>query len=477
MFPLLAFLAPLAVRVVPEILMGPYIVGFDPVGYYIPYVLTWLRDGVDWFFIAEAPLFYVILMQLASLGAPLTLSLKIIPPILHGFLALAIYFYASKALAWSYRKSLFVALLATLYFVALRISWDLLRNEFGLTLLFITMIKLQKDDGRWKHYVLLSLAMAFVVLVHPLVAVIMFVVIATTIIRMLHENRYSDIKRLIMTSVPALLLFLLIVYANYVISEGRFSALSHFPAKKSEGPLALFGFDSYQDMVVDTLGFLFFCYLPLLLPAVMGAGQVKNLQINSWFIWSLIAIISPIISPDAFIRGGYRWTLMLTYPLAFYAIGGVARFKFGVRQLIIALVLIVLTFGFVLMPYERSFPYYSLFPYYVPSSMLQNTVPLRDCQDTINVLQYFKSNMHVDARLLTHTSFYGWALLVLEKDQIIHYGFQDPEKAAQKAIHGNNQVYLIWWTDGNGWYGQPSVPDSFKEVYKSGEIAIYAYRA
>lgn len=99
MFLLLAFAIPLAVRVVPEILMGSNLTGFDPVGYYVPVVLSWLSEGVDfWHYIAVAPLFYSVLMQTASLGIPLALMLKMMPPLPHGFLSLTIYFYASRAL-------------------------------------------------------------------------------------------------------------------------------------------------------------------------------------------------------------------------------------------------------------------------------------------------------------------------------------------------------------------------------------------
>ena len=66
-FLLLAFLIPLAVRTVPEILMGSYLTGFDPLGYYVPVVLRWLTEGADfWHYIAVAPLFYSILMQTTS---------------------------------------------------------------------------------------------------------------------------------------------------------------------------------------------------------------------------------------------------------------------------------------------------------------------------------------------------------------------------------------------------------------------------
>jgi len=473
----LVFTIPLVVRVIPEILMGPYIVGFDPVSYYIPIVTTWMKEGINfWEFMAVAPLFYTILMVMASLGIPLTLSLKILPPLLHGLLALAIYLYASRALSWSYRKSLLATLLATLYFVALRISWDMLRNELGLVLLFVTLILLQKDGKRWKHHALLSISMILVVLAHQLVAAIMFAVTAVTIVRMLLTKRHVEARSLVVTSVPATLLFLSMVYANYIISP-RFVVVSNFPRMESEGWLTLFGFASYPNMVINTLGFFLYCCLPLLPFAVMGARRLNNLQIKSWLLWSLVAICSPIISPNAFIPGGYRWTLMLVFPTSFYAVEALAHFKSNKRRLFVVFVLFVLTTGFVTAPYDKAFPYYTLFPYHVPSSMLQNTVPLSDCEDTVNALQWLKGNLHDDARLLTHDAFHGWALLVLDMDQIIPYGYDDPEEVALEALqNGCNQVYLIWWTDGNGWHGQPTVPPSFKEVYKSGRIAVFTHQ-
>jgi len=473
----LAFTMPLVVRAIPEILMGPYVVGFDPVGYYIPNVLTWLKNGINfWEYVAVAPLFYTILMRMASLGIPLTLSLKILPPFLHGLLALAIYLYASRALSWSYRKSLFVALLATLYFVALRISWDMLRNELGLILLFTTLTLLQKDGKRWKHYVLLSTSMIFVVLAHQLVTVIMFAITVITIAHMLVTKKYIEARSLVMASAPATLLFLLIIYANYMASSS-FAVVSGFPGRASRGWFSLFGFASYSDMVTNTLGFFMYCCLPLLPFAMMGARRLNNLQIKSWLVWSLVAICSPIISPNAFILGGYRWTLMLAFPMSFYTVEALVRFESNTRRLFVTFVLLALTMGFVITPYDRAFPYYTLFPYYVPSSMLQNTVPLNDCEDTVNALQWLKSNLHDGARLLTHTAFHGWALLVLDVDQIISYGYENPEEVAMEALQdGYNQVYLIWWTDGNGWHGQPKVPSSFKEVYKSGRIAVFIHQ-
>ncbi len=119
-FPLLAFAIPLLIRAVPELLMGPYVVGFDTMGHYVPTTLLWLRGDVTLLsFIGTAPLFYSILVSLISLGGSLIMVLKVVSVLFEGFLGLSIYGYAQKGLGWSPKKSIATALLGTLYFVAL----------------------------------------------------------------------------------------------------------------------------------------------------------------------------------------------------------------------------------------------------------------------------------------------------------------------------------------------------------------------
>ncbi len=78
--------------------------------------------------------------------------------------------------------------------------------------------------------------------------------------------------------------------------------------------------------------------------------------------------------------------------------------------------------------------------------------------------------------LLTHRAFYGWDMLTINPDRIVLYEYDNPAISANTAVQqGHKEIYLIWWTNGNGWYGQPTAPSSFEEVYHSGEIAIYSY--
>jgi len=475
---LFAFLIPLVMRVVPEVLMGSCIVGFDPIAYYVPIVYSWVRHGVDfWNFVAAVPLLYCVLTLPTFFGVDLMFTMKVVGPLLHGFLSLAVYGFASRTLGWSPKKSFFATLFVTLYFVALRISWDLLRTELALIFLFITLTMLDRDFNDWKKLVL-PLIMILVTLSHELVTVIMLVVVAAMVLRSFFEKDYVKTRGLVLASLPAALLFLFVFYAKCRVSSGEFVIrLVSFPGKESDGWLSLFGFSSYPDMALNMAGFLLYCHLLLLPLAIKGAKFLKNFQIRSWTLWSLGAILFPVVSQSAEF-GGYRWTLMLTYPLSFYAMEALTNIKLNYRRLLLLSTIGMFTVGFMTLPYNYGFPYFAIPQYhvYIPSSMLQNTIPMSDCRDTVNALRWLKNDMNGGARLLTHRVFYGWALLMLDEDQIMHYEYGNPKEVARDVAQlGYDEIYLIWWVNGSGWHGQPTVSSSFKEVYRSGRIAIYVY--
>jgi hypothetical protein len=327
-FVFLAFLVPVVMRVIPEILMGSYVVGFDTLAYYVPVTLTWLRDGVGvWSFLAVAPFLYVMLMGFTSVGVPIVVSLKVLSPLLLGLLGVAVFFYASKTLSWSPKKSFLAVLFATLYFVALRISWDMLRTELALIFFFVALILIEKDDKPLRNGMLLSLAMLSVVFAHQLVAVVMLFIVLATVVRWFLDRRMIDVRRLVVCCVPAALLFSVIVYANYVVSP-QFSVVSGFPAEEAEGFMALAGFASYSEMVVDTLGFLVFCYLPLLPLVLLGFKRFKgNLQLLAWVLWVIVALFSAFVSPNAHVAAlPHRWILLLVFPGFF---GSAVQFGFS----------------------------------------------------------------------------------------------------------------------------------------------------
>jgi hypothetical protein len=474
LFPLLAFIMPLLVRSIPEILMGEFLVGFDTMAYYVPNTLTWLRYGVTFQeLISSAPLIYVLLMGITSSGASLVLSLKILGPLLLGLLGLVVFFYANKALSWSPKKSLLVALISTLFFVALRTSWDMLRSELALVFLFSALLILLKSRLNLKTGLLLSLFMTLVVLTHQLVAVIMFVIVLTVMLILTLKKKTVELTRIGGCLVPAALLFGIVIYINYFV----------FYSSNFFGGLEDIAYASHAEIIANTLGFFAFCYLPLIPLIVFGVKRFKGkLQLNIWIAWIFALVVVSMLSPATFHLGGvlpYRWILLLAIPFAFYAVEGLSVIKWNWYKISVGSFLVLLSMGFLFLPNSEAFFYYDNFPSYVPKSMLQNTVQLSDCNDTANALLWVNNNIPADGVLLVHEAFYGWASLTIDSDRLVHYFFSTPEEAINKLSMECLVVspYLIWWVNGSGWYGQPTVSSLFQEVYQSGNIAVYRYSA
>ncbi|HGJ66016.1 TPA: hypothetical protein ENS27_11605 [bacterium] len=483
-FPLLSFIIPLMVRMIPEILMGPYVTGFDTIGFYVPNTLNWLQNGVNpSTYLATAPLFYTIFLPIVAVGASPIMVLKILSPLLLGALGFSIYLYAKNGLRWSTAKSLFIAFLGTLYFVALRASWDQLREELGLIFLFFALIVLANSrTGSWKRYTLLSLILVMVVLSHQLVSVILLGMIVFTILNQYIRKDDKSLK-LIVASIPASILFLVIVYLNDITQAG----FQNYSTNIVSSLASWTGFTSYASMLMAEGGFLLYCYIPLLPIVLISLKHFENPQLRGWLVLSLILLLIPtaFVSP-------YRWLLILSYPLSFYAVESISilkshtwkKVKFPFHRIAVLYLVLstcVLSCGFIFMNPQHPFVYFNPehangYVYQIPTSMQQNTLSKIDCQDTEKAFQWFKENTNSTAVMLTHTVFYGWALLNLQENPVIPYGFEEPDQTATLAIQdGYKEIYVIWWINGKGWYAQPSLSSSFVEVYRTGEIAIYHY--
>jgi len=196
----------------------------------------------------------------------------------------------------------------------------------------------------------------------------------------------------------------------------------------------------------------------------------------------LVAAFIPLVSPSY-----TRLMLLLAFPLSFYVTEGLSKLKtvhwkrhritlFRIAALYLLVGTAVLSGGFMLLPPEHPLQYFRPFIYQIPTSMLQNTVSIEDCPDVANVFQWYKNNIVADAVMISHRVFYGWALLSLNKDQVILYEYADPADAAANATQeGHSQIYFVWWVAGEGWHGLPTVPSVFQEVYHSRDIALYRY--
>src|SRR5207245_9951256 len=64
---------------------------------------------------------------------------KVAWPFLYGTLAISEYIFARRYMLWSSRRSLLLVLIASIYFVSLRVSLDLMRDTLAMAFLFFTL--------------------------------------------------------------------------------------------------------------------------------------------------------------------------------------------------------------------------------------------------------------------------------------------------------------------------------------------------
>jgi hypothetical protein len=202
------------------------------------------------------------------------------------------------------------------------------------------------------------------------------------------------------------------------------------------------------------------------------AGFHREKRLIMWAISLSIGAFSLLFTPFAAISGWYRWLLMLAFPILLFSVKGAMKMRWEVTVIFVG-IMAVLSVGFVALPPDNAFPYYSnahTLPY-VPSSMLQNTIPFQDSADTVKALQWLNEFQSRDSVLITHVSFQGWALLYSDNTEV--YGYVD----ASQVDHGNfssyRVVFLLYWAPNQGWYSQRLMPSNMIAVYQTGRIGVY----
>jgi hypothetical protein len=231
---------------------------------------------------------------------------------------------------------------------------------------------------------------------------------------------------------------------------------------------------------------------------------LKDENLKYWTILCLIIPTFSMIYPSMCISIWYRWIIMLVYPLSIYFIQGISivlsffknkKYKIIIKTLtfIYILILFLLSMYYLTTYPENSHPYFSQYnPYliYIPSSMLQNAISIKDVPATIECIKWLNKNMKYDSKLIVHECFYGFVKLYLEpgknyllirKSKITKEDERRMmdiiiEKSKQEIENGYKEIYFLWWKKGYGWYNIPTLPSNYEEKYTAGNIAIYVFK-
>jgi hypothetical protein len=487
---LVAFMIPLLVRMVPEVFAGPYPIGLDTLRYVRAIVEGWALRLAPLAFLKSTNLFYVMATGIHGLfGVDAFFLMKALGPLMDGVLGFLIFAYARYVLRWGYRKSVLSSALAAVYFISLIISGSYYRQVLGLIFFMAALVSLNGFKSPYR-YVATLVFVVLAVLSHEMVAVLLLFIFGVEALSHLLKRDLRDFTYLTAITWVAASLFL---FQRYSPSVGTISI-----------PFGSTVYESSTGAASQVLGFIGYSYVLIIPLAILGFRALKDKTLLCWVIFCLGVSIIPMLSPQASVVF-WRWVYLLVYPLAFCAAEGVEKLlsiKTGknpyrqaakVASLIFMLSLILVPSTFYLFTYpEEPFPYFAQYnPYlmYVPSSMLQNAVSIKDNPSVVRCFEWLNENMDNGSMLVTHEVMNEFAALYLQGEKSVKELVkleitrvaeealaEEMVKAAEKAVaDGWSKVYTVWWVDGKGWYGMPQLPPQFVEIQRFGNMGVFQY--
>jgi hypothetical protein len=491
---LAAFFVPLAIRSIPEILSWPYPLGLDTLN-----MIGTIQSGSillsgPWDYL-HSQLFYTFETLTYWLTGNIAVVIKIFGPLLMGCVALMMYMYAKYGLGWSGFKSFLVSLFVGIYFVSLRNSWDLYAQSFALIFLLSTFVLLKAYHSKWR-YPLVFTFMFLTVFSHQLVSVILFFVLGLEAIRLMVKDSKRESLYLIIS------LFLTCGFFLFRTYSPQSNAINIPPADVGSAPPLSFA--------LFVGGLLLYCYVLILPLVAIGFRDLKDSLLKYWLVWCVVVPLLLAVFQNLPLYFWNRWVYLLVYPLLFFAVAGLDKLwhlksghKLNVQRLfpkVVAISYVVLLLslsGFYLAePPDSQISLFSTAnPYltFIPSSMLQNALPITDNPLLENCFNWINNNSPNDSAVVIHYALYNLASIYVRHRAVVSVDSNSPMwvflnnetavvdglvgSARQALTSGNSSVYTVWWVNGEGWYKVSTLPSEFTQIYQYGRMAVYMYNS
>lgn len=489
-------------RSIPEIMVGRYPIGNDTIVHYAPYIAKFKFDLLNmayWGHLTGWPFMKAIY---GVVNDPY-ITLKIVGPILYGFL-LASFYSLVVSFDLGQRKSILISLLMAVQIPALRLSWDLFHNVLGLCFMFLAFGELERihksNEARRKFYVGFAILCFLTAITHQMTFFILAAVTIFSIIEIFLKGIPKPKARSLVNSIiPSLLVFGLIV------------ALPRFGPPTNENPFRILYRDSLMEeaatrFFVNYLDFFNYfelfnhivvtfavAFAPLLPLALIGYRRTKlPVLLRYYTAIVLLCTFSPLILGVSLFHWD-RWMWLLVFPLNLCAFNGISALsetiqglKLGslTRKLLRVLLVSVATFSLVFLcfvyvarPESNPFILYHGFPsmWYMPETMQKTSIPFEYIPDLTDCVRWLDANVRGNSAILFGSQFSGFVLLgFTPKDNVtlVSYYQKEFNNVFQESLSlGFRPIYVIWWT----FYGTLSFNQSidFLSVYKGGIFSIY----
>ena len=465
------FLAAFFLRLLPEIIIPTYPVGYETITYYVPAMIRpevlsafplsifdhlafigTQKPLLDTF--RAGPLFYVLMWSLSDLtGANSFLLLKIVGPLLYGFLGISFFIFVRRVLKFDLKTALFTVLLLIFQIATLRESWDRHRDILSISFLFFTLTAMSSKNSKQK-YVLTIILSIFTVLSRDYIGFLLLL----TVLGYTFYLKKEKIKNLILFA-PTTGILLIIFNEVYL----------HWNYLSTSSPFFL---PDYWFAVQDSFAIFFSCYL-LLLPLVLK-GFRKNRLLTPLLVWLLLGSFSFILFPWFAIPGYQRWLMLLVFPFVIFSVWGLVKINLGKRKKKILTIVLLLHIALGTAYSTGVFSFIGYVPNsYVPISLVQTSIEWDHVEELKTASNWLQENDQINSILLVEERFYGWIMITLDLQNnnslILVYGANSLiSSVLDEAIRsGPDQIYLIWYTNSN--------IEHFINVYSQENLSVFSY--
>jgi hypothetical protein len=348
----------------------------------------------------------------------------------------------------------------------MRISWDAYQAELGLGLFLLARSIIEPPasvNSTLARVSLLSLA----VLSNQLVGVL---VVGTQLATLLGPSVRKS-PRLVPLQFSPIALFLLILYAT-------------MQTPLAPG-LSIVGPGASLSILTTNLSFLLYAYI-FVVPFVLVGIKLRERSVFApWMIACGIGLALSVLPGHVFQDIGYRWVLLLSLPLLLLAYEGYSKLRIsglfkkrswgGVLRVVVLVSLSGSTLLYAVLPAQSALPFFNVFPQYVPSSMVQSSLPSSDYPNVANAMLWVDSHLGSDSVLITQQAFYGWARSYLSPNKPVVNSLLASPNSVIGETGSYTHVFTIWWVSGTGWF-QGSFPVGAKLLVSFGDLAVYEYR-
>lgn len=487
---ILLFVLAAIVRLIPELKAGIWPIGYDTFNTYAAELSSYNGPLINW--VKTANIHYFFFLPLKYLGANSNLTVKIFGPIFYGGLIGSFYLFLRHFLRFKYLKAFLIALLIILQFAALRISWDLYRNELALSFFFLGLIFLPKIS-QFKNLFYFSLFSVLVVLSNQLVTVMLLVIMVVYGISFLRRRDWESLVATLISLVISGTFFTLVLNSS---GQTLYNPHIIFTSEKHYVWRYFYQYDEIMPygQLINTIWGLFWLLYGWLIPLILYGLYLsrKNLLLMTMTIWLLLGTFSSLILAGRGLIVWERWLFMLVFPFTIFTVEAifhlgawVGNFKKWVRKMprfaySLAIIFWLIFFAFFIFrvipfltaSYDQAKPPLANNDLngYFPRTMVHNSLGLSEMQDTMKVVDWLNKRAPSDSIIVVDNRYRGLMLTNFDIDN--RYILTNPWSEIMQRENlkiaketGHFPIYIIWNISGS--------IEGFDRIYNSGNRAIY----